>query len=87
MSEPYNTVIYNLAKDNESDFFTEENFYLLRWLTMIGKQTKVHGFGFVRDPAHLKGMYKPLMRNHKLSRTNADIRIAVNLWYRNPSQA
>jgi surface protein len=57
----------------------EENYDYLRWMTRIGKGKEMK-FGFVRDPAHMKGMYKPLMRSQKLSRTNADIRDAVNLW-------
>ena len=50
MSEPYNTVnyivedyktlIHELVESNESNFFIEENWYLLRHIKMIGKKMR-----------------------------------------------
>ena len=85
MSEPYNKVIYKLAKDNKSDFFTEENWYLLRHIKMIGKKMGMK-CGFVHHPGFMSSMYKPLMRSKKM-RTNTDIKIAVDLWCSNRVEA
>ena len=86
-SETYKTVIYSHVNSNKSNFINEENWHLLRWLNMIGKKKEM-GFGFVRDPAHMKGMYKTLMQSAtKLKRTDDDIREAVNLWCINPIEA
>ena len=86
MSEPYNTVIFKLAKDNESDFITEENWYILRHIKMIGKKMGTN-YGFVHHPSFTSAMYKPLMRSKKLWRTDGDIRLAVNLWCGNRAEA
>ena len=86
-SEPYKTVIYSHVYSNKSNFITEENWHLLRWLNMIGKKKEM-GFGFVRDPAHMKGMYKTLMQSAtKLKRTNDDIYEAVVLWCSDRTEA
>ena len=85
MSEPYNKVIYKLAKDNKSDFFSEENWYILRHIKMIGKKMGTN-YGFVHHPSFTSAMYKPLMRNKKL-RTNDDIHVAVRLWRINRTEA
>ena len=79
-SEKYKTVIYSHVNSNKSNFITEENWHILRSLNMIGKKMSMK-FGFVRDPAHMNGLYKPLMQSaKKLKRTDDDIREAVNLW-------
>jgi hypothetical protein len=86
-SEPYKTVIYSNVNSNKSNFFTEENWHILRSLNMIGKKMSMR-FGFVRDPAHINGMYKTLMQSaKKLKRTDYDIREAVDLWCINPIEA
>ena len=86
-SEPYKTVIYSNVNSNKSNFFTEENWHILRSLNMIGKKMRMR-FGFVRDPAHINGMYKTLMQSaKKLKRTDYDIREAVDLWCINPIEA
>jgi surface protein len=86
-SETYKTVIYSHVNSNKSNFIIEENWHLLRWLNMIGKKKEM-GFGFVRDPAHMKGMYKTLMQSAtKLKRTNDDIYEAVALWCSNRAEA
>ena len=86
-SEPYKTVIYSHVNSNKSNFITEENWHLLRWLNMIGKKKEMV-FGFVRDPAHMKGMYTTLMQSAtKLKRTNDDIYEAVVLWCSDRTEA
>ena len=86
-SEPYKTVIYSHVNSNKSNFFTEENWHILRSLNMIGKKMSMK-FGFVSDPAHMNGMYKTLMQSaKKLKRTDYDIREAVDLWCINPIEA
>ena len=86
-SEKYKTVIYSHVNSNKSNFITEENWHILRWLNMIGKKKEM-GFGFVRDPAHMKGMYKTLMQSAtKLKRTNDDIYEAVVLWCSDHTEA
>ena len=79
-SETYKTVIYSHVNSNKSNFINEENWHLLRYIKMIGKKMGMR-FGFVHDPAHMNGLYKPLMQSaKKLKRTDDDIREAVNLW-------
>ena len=67
------------SRPGQKNAIKEENYDYLRWLTRIGKGKKMK-FGFIRDPAHMKGMYKPFMRSQILTRTNADIKDAVDLW-------
>jgi hypothetical protein len=38
MSDPYKKLIYSLVRAKESNFFTEENFYILHWLYRIRKE-------------------------------------------------
>ena len=64
----------------------EENRYIAEWLYKIGKN-QGHRKGFAADPRFLKGMYKPFMRSTLRTRTNEDIKDAVNLWCRNPDIA
>ena len=86
-SEKYKTVIYSHVNSNKSNFITEENWHILRSLNMIGKKMSMK-FGFVRDPAHMNGMYKAMMQSaKKLKRTDDDIREAVNLWCDNRAEA
>ena len=67
------------SRPSPKNAITEENYDYIRWLNRIGKGKKMK-FGFVSDPAHIKGMYKPFMRSQTLTRTNADIKDAVDLW-------
>jgi len=39
--EPYKNVIYSHVNSNKSNFFTEENWYILRSLNMIGKKKEM----------------------------------------------
>ena len=55
MSEDYNNEIHKLAKVNKSVFFTEENFYILRYIKRIGKKMGMK-FGFVHHPSFMLGM-------------------------------
>jgi surface protein len=58
----------------------EENYNYIRWLNRIGKKKGIQ-YGFVSDPAHVKGMYKPLMESsQKYLRTDDDIKKAVKRW-------
>lgn len=65
---------------------TEENYEIIRSLKKIGPKMGMK-FGFVSNPAEMKGMYAPLMRSKKLRRTDADIRQAVYLSYTNPAES
>ena len=86
-SEKYKTVIYSHVNSNKSNFITEENWHILRSLNMIGKKMSMK-FGFVRDPAHMNGLYKPLMQSaKKLKRTDDDIYEAVVLWCSDHTEA
>ena len=64
----------------------EENYNIVHWLNRIGSHLPMR-FGFVRDPAHVSGMYGDMMRGKKYLRTNADIQTAVNLWCSNRAVA
>ena len=98
MSEPNNKVkysvkdykneIHRLAKSNESNFIIEENWYLLHWIYRIRKASCARGLpiGFIQ-PDFLWVIYRPLMRNKKLWRTDEDINEAVNLWCTHRAEA
>ena len=86
-SKTYKTVIYSHVNSNKSNFITEENWHILRSLNMIGKKMRMR-FGFVRDPAHINGMYKTFMQSAtKLKRTDDDIYEAVVLWCSDHTEA
>ena len=81
MTETYDTVIDSLAEAKESHFITEENFYILHWLYRIRNASRARGIriGFIQ-PDFLWVINRPMMRIKKLWRTNADIKIAADLW-------
>jgi surface protein len=84
----YNSVISSMSEANESNFITEENFYLLQWLYRIRRASCARGLrvGFI-GPDFLWSMYMPMMRSKKLSRTDVDMKAAVNLWCSNRAAA
>jgi len=88
MTDLYQNIIYSLVRAKESNFFTEENFYILHWLYRIRKEKCSRGIrpGFIQ-PDFLWVIFRPMMQSKKRSRTNADIRIAVNLWCSNRAEA
>ena len=63
----------------------EENIALIRAFNQITRHNVQkfgdrRGYGAFSNPAVLSNLLRPLMRSEKLSRTNADIKVAVDLW-------
>lgn len=63
----------------------EENIGLMRGFNQITKRNiqkfgDRRGYGAFSDPAVLSKLLRPMMRSEKLSRTNADIKVAADLW-------
>ena len=56
----------------------EENYDMVRWLYQI-KRVKPDRLGFIKNH-FLHVFYFPLLRSSKLTRSNEDIKRAVNLW-------
>jgi surface protein len=81
MSEPNSTVKYSDVSFNDSNFITDENFYILHWLYRIRNKNCSKGIriGFLQ-PDFLWCIIRPMMRNKKLWRTDDDIYEAVALW-------
>ena len=79
MSEIYKNIIYSLVRTKESNFFTEENFYILQWLYRIRKEKCSRGIriGFIQ-PDFLWVIFRPMMQSKKLCRSNGDIKISRN---------
>ena len=88
MTETYDTVIDSLARDRESHFITEENFYILHWLYRIRKAGLAKGIRirFIQ-PDFLWVIYTPMMRIKKLWRTDDDIHEAADLWCTHRAEA
>ena len=77
----YKSVISATAAANNSNFITEENYYILQWLYRIRRVSCARGLrvGFIQ-PDSLCVIYGPMMRSKKLWRSDDDIRAAVNRW-------
>jgi hypothetical protein len=87
--EDYKNEIHRLVKSNESNFFIEENWYILRWIYRIRNANCSRGIqiGFLQ-PDFLWVIYRKMMQSaKKLKRTDDDIRDAVNLWCINRNEA
>jgi surface protein len=84
----YKSVISGMARANQSNVITEENYYLLQWLYRIRRVSYARGLriGFLQ-PDFLWVIYRPMMRSKKLWRTDGDIKVAVNLWCSNRAAA
>jgi surface protein len=77
----FKSAISDMERVNDSNMFTEENFYILQWLYRIRRASCARGLrvGFLQ-PDFLWSIYGPMMRSKKLWRTDGDIRASVNLW-------